>query len=486
FWSPYQKLSIAADVSRGETIAYALETNGIRHQHVIDLSPRFVASHPDFFQGVPIEWNAYNLPFRFYPAPSSVLVLGAGMGNDVAAALRNGAERVVAVEIDPLILDLGKRLHFERPYDSPRVRRVVDDARAYIQNTEDRFDLVLFSLLDSHTTSSHFSNIRIDNYVYTAEAFEAARRLLRPDGVFIVKFQVDTPWIAGRLRDLLARAFGAPPIQLQAESSYTTSGRFFIAGSRERLARSLADPEVAAYVRRHEDRDIEEATLTTDDWPYFYQHEPGIPAVVILISTVLAVLSWLAIRATGAGGGPMRRHFFFLGAGFLLLEVQIISRMALYFGTTWVVNAIVLSGLLLLIIGANGLIGWRPRFPVRVAYAGLFVSLALAYAVPTQRLFFVSIWPRALAATAVLCVPVFFAGIVFVRSFAESGFSGEALGSNLIGALVGGLLESLSLWTGIRSLLIVAGLLYLASLLALRRESRLALAPGPPAAGSHP
>ena len=66
-----------------------------------------------------------------------------------------------------------------------------------------------------------------------------------------------------------------------------------------------------------------------------------------------------------------------------------------------------------------------------------------------------------------LCVPVFFAGIVFIKSFAEAGFSPDALGSNLLGAMVGGMLESASLWTGIRSLSILAAALYVASWIAL-------------------
>src|SRR5438445_6736051 len=141
------------------------------------------------------------------------------MGNDVAAAIRNGAGHVTAVEIAPLILQLGERLHFEKPYSSPRVQEVRDDARSYVQNSNDRFDLIVFSLLDSHTTSCHFTHIRIDNYVYTLEALQATKRLLRPDGIFVVKFQVDTPWIAGRLYGLLQTAFGRPPIQLQSECS---------------------------------------------------------------------------------------------------------------------------------------------------------------------------------------------------------------------------------------------------------------------------
>ena len=137
---------------------------------MINLSSKFTSENPELFETVPVKFNAYNIPYRFYPAPPSVLVLGAGSGNDVAAAVRNGAGPLVAVEIDPLILKLGRELHFEKPYDSPRVQVVLDDARSYIQNSSDKFDVIVFSLLDSHTTASHFSNIRLDNYVYTVES----------------------------------------------------------------------------------------------------------------------------------------------------------------------------------------------------------------------------------------------------------------------------------------------------------------------------
>jgi spermidine synthase len=457
-------------VEAGETVSYDLLTNDSWYQKVIDLSPGFVASHADFFRDVPISLNAYNLPYGFYPNPPSVLILGAGMGNDVAAALRNGAERVVAVEIDPLILKLGKQIHFEKPYGSPHVKQVVDDARSYVENSRDRFDLIVFSLLDSHTTSSHFSNIRIDNYVYTVEALKAARKLLEPNGVFIVKFQVDTPWIAGRLHGLLSNVFGHAPLQMQAEQSYTTTGRFFISGSEQKIAEAMSSPSFGAYVREHSNVKIEKATLTTDDWPYFYQHEPGIPATVLVISVVLAAMCWLAIRKTGTSVRSMRWHYFFLGAGFLLLEVQIISKMALLFGTTWVVNSIVISGLLLVIVASNVLVDKVPKIPFGLAYVGIFASIAVSYSIPLQQFFFPSVWLKGLAATAVLCLPVFFAGIIFIKSFAQSRFSGEALGSNLMGAMLGGLLESVSLWTGLHSLLLLAALFYLASYLTVREK----------------
>ena len=470
YWSPYQKLSIRPVTVNGQVQAYSLTTNDSLYQTIVNLSPEFVQSHPEVFSKHPVDQNSYNMPYRFFPSPPSVLVLGSGMGNDVAAALRNGAGRVEAVEIDPLILQLGKQLHFEHPYQSPRVHVVLDDARSYIENSHDQFDLIVFSLLDSHTTTSHFTNIRIDNYVYTRQALARAKQLLKPDGLFIVKFQVDNAWIAGRLFSLMQETFGQTPVQFQTDlGGYDSSGRFFVSGSRERLAQATADPALAAYLATHSRMPMEPAILTTDDWPYFYQHAPGLPISVILISVaVLIIFGWF-LRQTSGEGGRIEPHFLLLGAGFMLLEAQIVSKMALLFGTTWIVNAVVVSGLLCLIVAANLVYSAFPRVPLWLAYAGLFISLAVMFALPMQKLFFESWALRAVVATLALCSPVFFAGIIFVSSFAKAGFRGGALGSNLFGSLLGGLLESSSLWFGLKALTILAALLYLGSAIFLRK-----------------
>jgi hypothetical protein len=189
---------------------------------------------------------------------------------------------------------------------------------------------------------------------------------------------------------------------------------------------------------------------------------------VILVSVaVLIVFGWF-LRQTSGEGGHIDLHFMFLGAGFMLLEAQIVSKMALLFGTTWVVNAVVVSGLLCLIVAANLVYGALPRIPLWVAYVGLFASLVVMYAVPLQKLFYESWTLRAVLATLALCTPVFFAGIIFISSFARAGFRGSALGSNLFGSLLGGLLESSSLWFGLKSLTILAALLYVVSAIFLR------------------
>ena len=107
--------------------------------------------------------------------------------------------------------------------------------------------------------------------------------------------------------------------------------------------------------------------------------------------------------------------------------------------------------------------------------SGLFATILIAYFVPVSALLAESRAARIGAAVAVLCSPVFFASIIFIRTFAAARFSGAALGSNLLGALVGGLLESLSMWIGLRQLLFLALAFYmLAFVFSYRKQGALA------------
>src|SRR5262249_23424237 len=157
---------------------------------------------------------------------------------------------------------------------------------------------------------------RIDNYVYTLEAMEAARRLLKDDGILVLKFQAHTPWIVGRLHGLLQKVFAQEPVDFYADASkYSSGGHFLFVGSPQHLAKALYSPELQTYLKAHTGVKVESAHLTTDDWPYFYQHEPGIPLIVIIMAALLVALARLLIRRTGAAGQAINWHFFFLGAG---------------------------------------------------------------------------------------------------------------------------------------------------------------------------
>ena len=193
--------------------------------------------------------NPYNLPFRFTSPNPSVLIVGSGTGNDVAAALRNQSRAVDAVEIDPKILDLGRSRHPEHPYDDPRVSAHLTDARAFMKRTTARYDLILFGLLDSHTQLSDYSNMRLDNFVYTEESFREARALLAPGGVLFLKFAVNHSFVGRRLAEMLTRTFGKAPVVFFAPSSYSTDATCFAISPSGQVEASLAaDPRLRQFV----------------------------------------------------------------------------------------------------------------------------------------------------------------------------------------------------------------------------------------------
>ena len=465
-WSPYQKLTLVPlDDSLGP-VRYIINTNDSWYQQMMDLSPAGIARNPKLYADpdTPVEFHQYNLPYRFYGGPPArVLIAGGGSGNDAASAVRNGASKVTVVEIDPLIYRLGRELHFEKPYQSDRVQVKVDDARSFIENSRDTFDLIVFSILDAHTTSSYYTNIRIDNYVYTIEAMQAARRHLAPDGLFVMSFSSERPWFTKRLADVVTAAFGRPPLMVEGPVS------FFVVGPGDRTERSLAaNAGLREYVAAHANPRLAEASVITDDWPYLYQQHRGIPVIIWILSIGLILVCWQAFRSLKETRGGLQWHFFFLGAAFMLLEVQVISKVALLFGTTWLVNSIVICTLLLFILFANFVAARFPQLPRAVAFTGLFVTLALGYLIPTHQLFLESWMARGGVAMALYCSPVFFAGLIFIASFRQIGFQAEALGSNLLGALVGGLLESASFAIGINALVLLAAALYFGAMLTLR------------------
>lgn len=139
-----------------------------------------------------------------------------------------------------------------------------------------------------------------------------------------------------------------------------------------------------------------------------------------------------------------------------MLETQVISRLALFFGTTWQVNGIVISAMLAALLLANAVVERIPKLAAPKWNLGaLLAGLALAYWVPFERIG----GPPAIAGTVaivVFSVPVVFAGMLFASQFCAAASKSAALGANLLGAVAGGLMENLSLLLGMRALLLIA------------------------------
>ncbi len=200
----------------------------------------------------------------------------------------------------------------------------------------------------------------------------------------------------------------------------------------------------------------------TDDHPFAYLVGHGIPAFYLVTLLAIVLGSLLAVRVTAGPFGQMRPYvdLFFMGAAFLLLETSNVVRFALLFGTTWFVNALVFAGILVSVYLAIE-VARRVRFRhPEWLYVPLFVSVSIAWMVPPEALLGLDFVPRFAAAVALGFTPVFIANLVFADRFRDVGASGVAFGTNLLGAIVGGVLEYGALVIGYRALLIVVAAVY--------------------------
>ncbi|MDP9318611.1 MAG: spermidine synthase, partial [Actinomycetota bacterium] len=176
------------------------------------------------------------------------------------------------------------------------------------------------------------------------------------------------------------------------------------------------------------------------------------------------------------GGAQVRsmwgyRDLFLLGVAFLLLETKNVTGFALYFGTTWLVNAFVFGGVLLAVLAAVEVTRRFKVPPLRLMYATLIGGLATAWLVPTSWVLSLPFAPRLLVAVVLAFIPIMAANVIFAKRFDSTAEPTIAFGTNLLGGMFGGCLEYLALAAGYRSLLIVCGAVYLAAYLATPRAA---------------
>ena len=441
-WSPYYRITVQRPPGSDTTIS----VNGIPHQamHAVEAVPTSAESF-------------YDQIYQWFPGRSfgRALVIGAGSGTDTAYALANHVQAIDAVEIDPRILDLGEREHPDHPYSDPRVHEYVDDGRAFLRSSSDRYDLIVFALPDSLTLVSTSANIRLESFLFTREAFASARDHLAPNGVFVLYNYYRQPWLLAKIEGMLVDVFQTQPRVRRYDAAIGSAA--VLAASATGFPVSGQAPLVSAA------SSTESPSAATDDWPFLYLRDRAIaPYYLIALAFVLLVAgvgTALAARVTAAPLAAFSPHFFLLGAAFLLLETRSLTIFSLLFGTTWTVNAMAFAAILasvLLAIAVNAV----TRPPRLVLYSGLAVALVIAYVLPPSALLFDPAWLRYLAAAVIAFAPVFFANLVFTASFRDTRTADMAFASNLIGAMVGGVLEYAALVTGYQALLIVVAVLY--------------------------
>lgn len=459
-WSPYYK--VQTEIQNAGTINEFtnIQVNGIPHQNVMDVQQRLKAE-PVY--GRPYE-RAIDNPLN------NVLVVGAGTGTDVALALARGAKHVDAVEIDPRIQQIGSQVNPNRPYDDPRVSVHINDGRAFLSSNDTKYDLILFALPDSLTLVSGASQLRLESYLFTKESITAARDHLTDDGVFAMYNYYREPWLINRLAGTLDEVFGHAPC-LDTFTAVQSLAAITIG--------KQADNAVCAPAATWDRASIAAAAQeipvpTVDDRPFLYLKTQTIPDIYLIVIGLILAVSLIGIRIFGGPFRAMRGYgdLFFMGAAFLLLETRSITTFALLFGTTWLVNALVFTGVLVAVLLAIELTQ-RAKGPIPRPFiiTALFGSLLVAFLIPNEMLLGLPVPLRLLFAVAIAFAPVFFANLLFTSRFKNAANPTAAFAANLFGAMIGGCLEYLSLILGYQWLLAVAAGLYLIAVLVGQRQA---------------
>ncbi len=529
YWSPYYRLDYQHPPSRN------ISVNLIGHQRMepLDNIPEYNITHllNRDTQRLALKDGEQPKPFQ------DVLIIGAGSGNDLSRALQFGVGHIDAVDIDPVIQRLGRRDHPAQPYSDPRVTAYNDDGRNFLRSTDKKYDLVVYALVDSLVLHSSFSNIRLESYLFTKEAFEDVRRHLKPNGVFATYNYFRQGWVVGRVEKTLKAAFGSDPLVMmlpyrEKVEADATFGSFtiFLSGSDEALGgfrkafaengsywldaknatptaerNGFLDKPAADDEQVKDDQrwmrfgkatvvqPAEELQLATDDWPFLYLRKPMIPtlslrAAAIMGALALALLFWFDRKSRGASSGagqtspsaqatleprtPFDLRMFFLGAGFMLVETKAVVRMALLFGSTWMVNSFVFFAVLVVILLANLLVlRMRPK-SLTVFYVGLLGALLVSVFVPMEAFLGMPRAQQIFLASGLVALPIFFAGVVFAVSFSRTRQPDRAFGANIAGAMLGGLAEYASMRVGFQHVGYVAIAFYLLAMLAGRLMER--------------
>ena len=447
-WSPYYAIT----TDKRDDGGIAVYVNQLFHQKAVN------------FENEPHLYDKYIAPYKWFK-PKKVLIVGAGTGNDVYIARSAGAEHIDAVEIDPVILKLGHPL---KPYTPDgKVRVFIDDARSFFHNAKDKYDMVVYGTLDSHATLAVASSVRLDNYMYTHEALEEARQLLAPNGVMVLLFSVPQEWLAVKLLQTARDVFGSTYTRFMFFDNYLFN-LMILAGPG---INQLSHDDFFPLDRLLPVQEIKGIDTPTDNWPYLYLAERGIP---LLYSTILLVVVSISL-----GGlyifSPLRKGkinpvYFFLGCGFLLLETKSVTTFSLLFGSTWVVNAVVFSSILGIALVANWIVMKKQLNNPNPFFLGLILSLGFLYFFPSSRLLRLNFPIKVICSGFLIALPILFSSFIFAILIKRTKDIGAALGSNLLGAVIGGFLEYSSMVWGLNALYLVALACYVIPLTYLIRR----------------
>ena len=345
------------------------------------------------------------LPYVIRPG-AKTLIIGPGGGWDVSRALASGSQDVTGVEINPIIATTIMREKYpllsHRLYFRPEVHIVVEDGRSFARRTDQRFQVIQATLVDTWASTAAGAFALSENNLYTADAFRDYLSHLTDDGILVfTRWGFDPPRESLRLVSLamvalpqlgesdpkrhviVARDGGREALAgWGAQDTVIFSRKPFTPADIERARQGikeahltpiylpgdgpknhfrdlLTSPDPAAWERGY----LYDVSPVSDNRPFFfytvqprdlwgflsnaskdtadYKVNKAVPllfeSLFVSIAAVLIILLLppLVLRARL----PRERstllfllYFFFIGAGYIMIEVALIQKFVLFLG----------------------------------------------------------------------------------------------------------------------------------------------------------
>lgn len=483
YFSPYHKIALLS-ASRSDNSAVTVVLDDSTQQILVPIDSETSSAPIDAIHQKPsASYDALKtfqrLPFAF-KHPKDVLILNAGIGADLEEAVRQGAQSIDAVEIDPVLLKLGKR--YNPVYGSPSVHAQCQDPRDFVNNCHKKYDMII-------AACQHFVRpIGLaagpqQRYQYTQEFYKKCLSLLNPHGILLTSYsssQKDTGWLSDRIFATLKAASGITPSMVgrrESDSSGFSPYLFAVAPSSEALSKckenaiygdhrrmllaneTFADPMFDGYTFPVSPGN---ARVATDDCPFIF-FEPGTIDIfyISLVAILIAVVSLFGRPLILSTANVfVDWQVFLLNAALISMVLGSLPRLVTMYGSGWLTYAIIFGGILL--------IAWLAYYSMRrpaatqyeiILYVGLFITLTLSCILPTQWLASLGV-PGCLLIIFFTVMPMFRVLLILPAAYSEAEELAPLFALGLLGLSTGILLKYISFYLGQNSLLLISVVLF--------------------------
>lgn len=463
-YSPYQLIQTSTHYKDGRLWFLA---SGSYYQAVQGDWPEEDSQHA--FQDTNEYLDFWVLPYSMSDNQDSAMIVGAGVGNDPAAALVMGFDHIDAVEIDPSIVTIGLNAQPSHPYHDDRVNAIVNDARGFIRQTKNKYDAIHYGAQDTTILLSHGESARFDTFVFTREGIAESYSRLKDGGTLSMWMTLDGySHIADKMYSILRNL---PDASAPRVFEYTLVNRDMFPDKRQLLFTAKKKGELTVPPELLETGNIVEVTekftssygekeldIPEDNWPFFLMEKKSIPFNYIISLMLVLALSWYLLQQFLPSQGLKKPllPFFFLGAGFMLIETKAITEMGLTLGNTWHVIAITIMAVLIMAYLANQFVAHHKNNVSLIAFLLLFLVIIGGYIVSIQGGIHIDGIMGKMAVILLLTSPMFFSGIIFSTLFKTTDDVSGAMAYNIMGAMMGGILEYSAMKFGYSMLYLIA------------------------------